>query len=417
MTALNSPLYILGAGSIGLLFAASIRLTNPSFPVRLLLRPTHIENLKKYGQTLNINHFNDRIIFRTSCKIPIVTNHSSHAQQNPNERYSSPVRIKDDTYILVALKSRGRDTIEIIDVPAEIVLSQQNESAEAIMPIIQHVLLTTKAQDATRAVASISHRFHPSGQTQIIVVSNGTLALMDELRKNGIHAHITSASTTHGANPGAVGDFHEVTSLLGKSCRHVIHAGVGSVYLEKKGHTEMLDLSQKLQSILNTSGLNSLLRTEEEMNIIHWKKLVANCTINPLTALRRVLNGQILESSGLHSGESAKRRYMDSNILSELVKELSQVAQAEVEGRPQALSFKNLFDFVHTVIRDTAYNRSSMLQDIENHRSTEINYLNAYAVRLGGKHGLTMDANNYILREVQLLERTMCTTTYVQRVE
>ena len=168
--------------------------------------------------------------------------------------------------------------------------------------------------------------------------------------------------------------------------------------------------SSSIVEILKTSGLNPHLLSEEDMNIMHWKKLVANCTINPLTALRRVPNGQLIVSS--NNTDHRHARYMDINILSKLVQELSQVAQAEIfESRPDALSFDNLLGFVHQVIRDTAQNCSSMLQDIENHRTTEINYLNAYAVRLGQKHGINMDANNYILQEVMRLESTFGTTS------
>jgi len=398
----TTPLYILGAGSIGLLVASSIRLKNPTFPVRLLLRSTHKNKIKTYGRELKINHINDKIVIQTDPRISKLIqsklDYDFHAQsKDKTEHYSS----NNNTYVLVAMKSMGDNTITLVDIPAEIIQNENDKNECSI----RNLLLTTKAIDARKALSSIAHRFvEPT--SQIIVLCNGTLAVLDELRTNHFKAHLISASITHGANRGSEDDFHDIDSIFERNnCFHVVHAGIGSIYIENHCSADILD-------VLQSAGLNAYLLPEEHMNMMHWKKLVANCTINPLTALRKVLNGQLAVSSNNMNDYAEKNitqpRYMDKNILSELVYELSQVAQAESFSKsPETyLSFDNLLGFVQGIIRDTAHNRSSMLQDVDDQRITEVDYLNGYVVMLGRKYGIDMNANEYIVEEIKRVERS-----------
>jgi 2-dehydropantoate 2-reductase len=393
MASLTKPLYVLGGGSMGLLFAASIRLKNPLFPVTLLLRPgTPKERLRKYDQDLIIDGLSNRVSLKTSPRFASMLNQGIHASNGTG-------------FILAAMKTTEKDMVNIVDIPAEILSQEPHENTTE--ETIKRVLVCTKAQDVSRAIDSITHRFEPNAGTEIFILSNGILAIMEELHGKNIPAQIISASTTHGAHRGDESDFSHVPPLLRPSCWNVVHAGFGAMYLEKSDRNN--DESDSLGKVLLASCLNPILLSREEMKMIHWKKLVANCTINPLTALRRCLNGQIL------AGNEIKPRYMDSSILHELVLELSQLAQAELESHSEALSCEHLLEFVYDVVRKTAHNRSSMLQDIDNGRSTEIDYLNSYVVNLGRKkYGLPMDANDYILHEVRRLECSVIHNKYAK---
>ena len=130
--------------------------------------------------------------------------------------------------------------------------------------------------------------------------------------------------------------------------------------------------------------------TDFDMNVMLWKKLAVNCVINPLTAIHNVKNGEIV---GLqHYGH-------DFNFfMTKLLEEVSCVALQEVEllrsltssrsektvqSIQKELSVESLQAFVHKVIKDTADNISSMLQDVKSNRVTEVQYLNGYICRLG----------------------------------
>lgn len=82
------------------------------------------------------------------------------------------------------------------------------------------------------------------------------------------------------------------------------------------------------------------------------KKLVVNAIINPLTAILRVPNGQLLENPFYYE------------LLTRLFNEVKAILQLE-NGEDY---FNNL---VH-VCKNTAKNRSSMLKDIEENRPTEV---------------------------------------------
>jgi len=95
------------------------------------------------------------------------------------------------------------------------------------------------------------------------------------------------------------------------------------------------------------------------------RKFAVNCVINPLTALRRCRNGELLATPETR-GELA-------------------ALCSEVEGALIALDLwapsHALFEIVRAVCVATANNRSSMLQDVLAGRPTEIEYLSGELLR------------------------------------
>ena len=94
----------------------------------------------------------------------------------------------------------------------------------------------------------------------------------------------------------------------------------------------------------------------------NWRKLAVNCVINPLTALYGCRNGDL-------------QRYPEQ--IETLCREVASVMA--MEG--YHTSCEGLMQYVMDVIRSTADNVSSMLQDIRNQRHTEIDYITGYLRR------------------------------------
>lgn len=115
----------------------------------------------------------------------------------------------------------------------------------------------------------------------------------------------------------------------------------------------------------------------ENAQSLIWGKLVINAAINPLTAILKVPNGQLLEL------ESAR------DMMKSLAEEAAQVAQAE----NVQLTFSDPFAAAEEVARTTAANHSSMLQDILRGAPTEIDAICGEIVKAGRKHGLDTPAN------------------------
>ncbi|MEZ4645539.1 MAG: ketopantoate reductase C-terminal domain-containing protein [Chloroflexota bacterium] len=93
-----------------------------------------------------------------------------------------------------------------------------------------------------------------------------------------------------------------------------------------------------------------------------------NAGINSLTAVYRLSNGQLTERPALRSMMEKAAAY-----------EVEAVAAAQ--GIP--LPFPDAAAQTVRVAQDTYHNRSSMLQDIENGRSTEIDAICGAVVRYG----------------------------------
>ena len=119
------------------------------------------------------------------------------------------------------------------------------------------------------------------------------------------------------------------------------------------------------------------LQIVEDAQSLIWGKLVINAAINPLTALLRVPNGQLLERP------SARR------MMSSLAHETAQVASAEKIHLP----FPDPIAAAEDVARKTGANHSSMFQDVLRGAPTEIDAICGAVVQAAQKHHIYTPAN------------------------
>jgi 2-dehydropantoate 2-reductase len=121
-----------------------------------------------------------------------------------------------------------------------------------------------------------------------------------------------------------------------------------------------------------------------------WRKVIFNAATNPVGALTGLTHGRVCEDPKLR------------RLVSGLVDEGKAVAAAqgiELDADPEEL-------IDHAARPDVAYDhKASMLQDVEAHRATEVDYLNGGIVRFGKEHGVPTPFNEAILALVKGLER------------
>jgi 2-dehydropantoate 2-reductase len=108
-----------------------------------------------------------------------------------------------------------------------------------------------------------------------------------------------------------------------------------------------------------------------------WGKLVVNAAINPLTALLRIPNGELLN------------RPSAREMMGKLAREVAEVARAENIQLP----FDDPLAMAEEVARKTAANHSSMLQDVLRNAPTEIDAICGAVVRTAQKHEIDTFAN------------------------
>ena len=120
-----------------------------------------------------------------------------------------------------------------------------------------------------------------------------------------------------------------------------------------------------------------------------WRKVIFNAATNPLGALTGLTHGRVCEQPSLRA------------LASRLVDEGTGVAGAqgiELDSDPE-----ELIDYAARP--DVAYaHKASMLQDVEAHRETEVDFLNGGIAEFGSRLGVPTPANEMIWALVKGVE-------------
>lgn len=232
------------------------------------------------------------------------------------------------------------------------------------------VILFVKSTLTGTAIAS--NRVLIGPDTTILTLQNG-LGNIERIREQIDGANVIAGTTAHGA-----------TMLEPGKIRH---AGQGRTVIgELTGErSERLD---KLTDLFESAELE----TEQSQNVMGliWDKLMVNVGINALTALTGLKNGQILDYPEL------------VQLLEGAVTEAADVAKA----KGVQLSARNPVNHTKDVCKATAENKSSMLQDILNHKQTEIGMINGAIVREGKRLGIQTPINETLTNLVLFRQKT-----------
>jgi 2-dehydropantoate 2-reductase len=107
-----------------------------------------------------------------------------------------------------------------------------------------------------------------------------------------------------------------------------------------------------------------------------WDKLFVNSVVNPITAITGQENGIVLSDQL-------------SGTVQNIIREGVSVAQREgletdVEG---------ILEVVYSVAEKTSHNTSSMLQDVQKKKMTEIDSINGYIIRLARRYDIEVPVN------------------------
>src|SRR4030042_5053045 len=166
---------------------------------------------------------------------------------------------------------------------------------------------------------------------------------------------------------------------------HIRHAGWGKTFIGELDH-RITDRAVRITQMLCNGGIE----TEVSSNIHDHVggKLLVNVGINALTALTGFKNGQLLDYP-----ESAR-------LMEKLVSEGAEVARGKgvhVEGDP--------IEKVRKAAEATKENRSSMGQDFDHRRKTEIDAINGAVVREAQPLGIPVPFNQALTDLVKAIEK------------
>ena len=229
------------------------------------------------------------------------------------------------------------------------------------------ILVTVKAWQVTQALSPLLEHIHTD--TILMFMQNG-MGATDELFPALKHYPTLLATTTHGAwKPSP-------------DC--VRHTGLGQTTigaLNSKGES-----CQFIADVFDHALPKSL--WVNDISVPLWAKLAVNCVINPLTAIHRCKNGQLLNDTF-------------TTTINNLVEELALVMSQEGMSITPALLRQQIL----SVAQATADNFSSMQQDIIHQRPTEIDFINGYLVKIAQKHGIKTPENKQLFQQIKKLEK------------
>jgi len=239
------------------------------------------------------------------------------------------------------------------------------ENAREASSELDYILVATKAYDVISALNSISHRLTPN--TTILLMQNGM----------GIYEEVVEA-------------FPKIKILIGitsvgayRTAKfHIVHTGHGPICVGDPLDQTDLQEQHNICHSLSTTGFNTT--WTDDINFYLWEKLAINCAINPVTVIYDCLNGELLDNQDARS--------------------LMQSIVAEVENLMEKQGFapktNALIDSAVEVAKRTAKNYSSMLQDVQNGRLTEIAYINGYINEQAKTLGIDTPYNQFVADQI-----------------
>ncbi len=224
-------------------------------------------------------------------------------------------------------------------------------------------------------------------QTETAVRENAALITPDTIvfsLQNGL-GNIETISGLCPDSPLVAGISNHNSTLLAPG--EILHPSAGAHTLAGGLTASGRAAALKTAAVFRKSGLGLTLVEDIRREI--WRKLLINCAINPITALRNQCNGFLL------SDPEARRE------ASEILRE--GIAAAAAEG--VFFSGEEMPEHLEKVCRTTAGGKSSMLQDILAGRRTEIDFINGAVAAVARRNGLPASANQNAADRIHRLEQ------------
>lgn len=169
------------------------------------------------------------------------------------------------------------------------------------------VLLTTKAHHTAAAAAQIKESgiLRSDGKSIVVGLQNGLGSIENVENSLDGSAQVVMGTTYNGCvlwRDTASGRFTVDHNGLGRTLFGAAPDGEDSV-----GGRALASVA----SCLSRAGLPCKVISEEEMCAASWRKLLANCVINPLTVLSREKNGML---AGILVGNESGEGFVDEEL-------------------------------------------------------------------------------------------------------
>ncbi|MBR0598634.1 ketopantoate reductase family protein [Sinanaerobacter chloroacetimidivorans] len=231
------------------------------------------------------------------------------------------------------------------------------------------VIVFVKSTLTSAAVKTNKAVFGPD--TIALTLQNG-LGNIDLIRAEIGDNNVIAGTTAHGA------------TMLGPG--KIRHAGKGKTIIGELNGNQT-DRIERVAEVLRTADLE----TDISNNVLGlvWDKLLINVGINALTGITKLKNGELL----------------DHPEIEELLEAAVSEAHAVAKVKGITLSYDDPISHTKAVCAATAANKSSMLQDVLNHKQTEIEMINGAIVQEGAKAGIATPVNLVLTNLIKYIQK------------
>ncbi len=229
------------------------------------------------------------------------------------------------------------------------------------------VLVTVKSYATRQAVSSIMRCC--GSDTVFLTLQNG-VGNWEQMAETAGPEQVLLGTTAQGA------------TLVGPG--RIRHGGGGPTFIGERNGPPTARVNT-LVEVFMKAGLPT--HSSDRMEHLIWEKLMVNVGINAITALTNTRNGMVAD---LEAGRALSR----SAVLEAL-----HVAQAKGFALDE-----EMVERVLQVARATAVNRSSMGQDVDRKKRTEIDAINGAIVRFADDARMDVPVNRTLTQLIQMME-------------
>ncbi|MGZ7443670.1 ketopantoate reductase family protein [Paenibacillus sp. TH7-28] len=235
------------------------------------------------------------------------------------------------------------------------------------------LLLMTKQGHITEALLSACGRL-AGKHTNIVCFQNGA-GHLERIRQMIPGQALYAAITTEGAKRA--------------DGRRITRAGFGETRVGVDQTMDFLEFSgESLAKMLRKAGFDAFLSNDIGREL--FRKLLINAVINPLTAIWRIPNGQLLESEARQT------------VMRQLCDEGERIFQAN------GIAYDaDIYAQILGVCRTTAGNTSSMLKDVLSGKPTEIDFINGRLVEMARAKQVSAPGHELVWQLIRAMQPDM----------
>ena len=244
---------------------------------------------------------------------------------------------------------------------------------------IKHMLVCCKSYATLGSV--LPWRKHLADDAQIVLLQNG-MGSAQALQRVMPNANIYCATSTDGA--------------WRKGPFDVVRAGIGETFIGCfSDHLLEAEIPSSIQSLLETNQGSHDIKNNPSTPILNifwhtdirtpmWHKLAINSVINALTAIYQCSNGALIN-------------HPQGRLRLEQLCIETQDVMARVGIAPLG---QGLLHTVVRILQQTALNKSSMLQDCQAGRPTEVAAINGYIIEQGALYHLPCAGHKQVCEDL-----------------